>query len=244
MRRPPRSLPRARQRGAVLLLLLLVLSLGASSLLISALGRDQAESARELRTQHALAMAKSALLGYAQLNGRLPTPAASPLDGKESPQLCTATTPCSGYLPWVTLGIPAADSWGKLLRYSASAELTRRPILQLYAKADLRVLSRNTAGELVDRAGQARCSVVQPCVAAVILSNGKRNGGTSLTGVPQANGAVGNIDEIANTTATREFISRPSTRSSLVAGGEFDDLLTWIPLPELYTNMKKTGQLP
>lgn len=244
MRRPHRSLPDARQRGAVVLLLLLVLVVGVSSLLIGAFGGEQGESKRELKTLQMLAMAKTALLGYAQLHGRLPNPAASPLDGKESPQLCTANTVCSGYLPWVTLGIPAADSWGKLLRYSASAELTHRPILQVSAKADLRILSRNAAGDLIERAGQTKCRVVKSCVAAVILSSGKHNFGTSYWGYPLANEAISNIDEIANNTATHDFISRPSTRSSLIAGGEFDDLVTWIPLTELYLNMKQTGQLP
>jgi hypothetical protein len=190
-----------------------------------------------------MAQAKDALIGYALTHGRLPRPARSATDGRESPLPCAAEADCTGFLPWVDLGVSGSDSWGKLLRYSVAPVYTRAPIVVNQAIADKRVSRRNSDGTPVYLVGQALCTLAAPCAPAVILSNGRRNLGTSAQGVAQANGASGNLDELQNNGGSNNFISRPATDDPQTPGGEFDDLVTWIPQKLFYLRLTAAGQL-
>jgi len=97
--------PGTRQRGAALLLLLVVGSVAAASLLISAFSRSNVEQVRERRTIAALGRATDALVGFAATHGRLPRPAISAIDGRERAEPCSGEEDCSGFLPWVDLGV-------------------------------------------------------------------------------------------------------------------------------------------
>lgn len=233
-----------RQRGAALLLLLAVSSVGFAALLISAFGRSDVERVRERRTQAVLAQAADALVGYASTHGRLPRPAVSATDGRERDEPCAGEADCSGFLPWVELGVDGADSWGKRLRYSVTPEYTAAPLRRLSAVATKRVLTRDGAGNLRYEAGQADCLVYAQCLPAIVYSQGRENLGTSVAGLPQANGGRGNEDEIANDAATTEFIRRAASADPRVPGGTFDDLLVAIPLTILYDRMTAARTLP
>jgi len=245
MPRPARSRLRRfrRQHGAALLLLLAVAGVGAASLLISALSGSRADVLRERQTLIQIAQARDALIGYALSHGRLPRPAISASNGQESPLPCGTEASCTGFIPWVTLGISGADSWGKLLRYSVSPDYTVVPIRVAVAVAGKRVLGRPGQEGLAYVAGQASCSLAAQCVPAVILSNGRYNLGTSVQGVAQANGGSGNVDELQNHAGFNDFVSRAASRDPQVAGGEYDDLVAWIPLKLLYLRMSAAGQL-
>jgi len=234
---------RLSQQGAALLLLLAVAGVGAASLLVSALGGPRSDVARERQTLVAMGQAREALIGYALRYGRLPRPAVSATDGQESPLPCAAESSCTGFLPWVTLGINAQDGWGKLLRYSVSPDFTQSPIVVSEAVAGKRVLTRLDSGAPAYLAGQAQCSLLAQCVPAVLLSAGRYNLGTSPQGVAQSNGAQGNIDEIHNNSGANDFISRRASSDATRPGGEFDDLVTWVPLKLLYLRMSAAGQL-
>lgn len=233
-----------RQRGAALLLLLAVASIGFAALLIGAFGRSGVERLREQRTLDRLAQANDALIGYAALHGRLPRPAVSATDGRESDEACEDEAACSGFLPWVTLGVPGEDSWGKRLRYSVTPLYTRVPILRISAFGTKQVLTRDSAGTLRHAVGQEPCVQAAPCAPAVIYSQGPANLGTSVAGLPQANGASDNIDEIDNDSATTVFYQRPASIDPRVPGGQFDDLLVALPLATLYERMTATRTLP
>ena len=233
-----------RQRGAALLLLVAVLGLGTASLLISAFGRKSGEAERQQRTLATLAQAREALLGFAAANGRLPRPAASALDGRERADDCANDAQCSGFLPWVALGVAGSDAWGKLLRYSVTPEMTRAPIVSFSAVANRVVLTRDGRGEFAFVAGQALCDVSAQCLPVVLFSQGKEHHGTAASGVAQINTARGNIDEAANDSASRSFISRPATDLAALPGGAFDDMLMWITLPTLYQRMRAARNLP
>ena len=235
---------RQRQRGAALLLLVAVLGLGAASLLINAFSRNTAEVERQQRTLATLAQAREALLGFAATNGRLPRPAASALDGRERPVDCLADADCSGFLPWVALGVSGVDSWGKLLRYSVTPEMSRAPIVSFSAVANRTVRRRDSRGELQYIAGQQQCDVSAQCLPCVLFSQGKDNFGTAASGVAQANMARGNIDEAANEQASREYSDRASGMNAAGPGGAFDDMLSWITLPVLYQRMRTARNLP
>ncbi len=232
------------QRGAALLLLMAVLGVGAASLFVSALGHSHLEARRELRTQIALARAQDALIGYAIVNGRLPRPATSAVDGTESPRLCGDEADCTGFLPWATLGIDGTDAWGKLLRYSVTPVYTVRPLQRQSAVATKTVQSRDSGGQPFYRVGADLCDVQSECAPAVVYSTGRNNFGTSTDGRPQANGASGNYDEQANNSSTLHFIQRPASDDPDTPGGSYDDMLAWVPLTLLYNRMSAAGSLP
>jgi len=233
-----------RQRGAALLLLLAVASIGFAAVLIGAFGRSGVERLREQRTLDRLAQATDALIGYAALHGRLPRPAVSATDGRESDEPCPDEAACSGFLPWVTLGVPGEDSWGKRLRYSVTPLYTRAPILRITAVGTKQVLTRDGSGEPRYVVGQEPCVQSAPCAPAVVYSQGPANLGTSVAGLPQANGATNNLDEIDNDSATTVFYQRPASIDPRAPGGPFDDLLVALPLATLYERMTAARALP
>ena len=236
-------LPR-RQHGAVLLILLAVLALAGSSLLMSAFGKNTLASRREQRTQLLLAQATDALTGYAAANGRLPRPAVSATDGRENPQPCASDEQCTGYLPWVALGIPGEDAWGKRLRYSVTPVFTTYDYQPATAAANRTVQRRTADGELSYAAGGPACTALARCPAAVVLSHGKNNYGAATTGIEQVNASAGNDDETVNATATLNFITRVASDQPNQPGGEFDDMVTWVHLQTIYARMRAARTLP
>lgn len=235
--------PLRRQRGAALLLIVALLGIGTATMLLSIFGGPQGQALKERHTLRALEQAKEALMGYAVLNGRLPRPATSALDGRENPAPCRSEDSCTGFIPWITLGIDATDSWGKLLRYSVSPDLTQAPVLEARAVASKRVLARRDHGAVFFRAGQAACQPGSQCAAAVILSSGKNDPGTSPLGIPLPGTALSNADEVQNNIASNNFFSRATETSPVADGGEFDDLVVWVALPKLYQRMNAAGVL-
>jgi len=238
-----RRRPRLRQRGAALLLLLAVVGVGAATVLVSALGGNRNDLARERKTLVQLSEANEALIGFALTHGRLPRPAVSPTDGRERALPCDSEPACTGFLPWVALGIDGTDAWGKLLRYSVTPAYTQAPLMVSEVVATKRVLSRNAAGTPYFVAGQAECTLGAQCVPAVVISSGRRRLGTSPFGIAIANDGAGNIDEQQNNAASNDFVRRTASDNPADAGGEFDDLLVWLPLRRLYLRMTAAGQL-
>ena len=236
---------RRRQTGAALLLLLAIAGVGAATLLVSALGRINLEARRERATVILLSQATDALLGFAIAHGRLPRPAVSATDGQENPGSCEGSTErCTGFLPWVTLGVSGADSWGKLLRYSVVPLLTEARYSASQVVATKTVQLRAANGTLSYVAGQEECSQLTQCVPLVVFSNGRNNLGTSTAGVPQANAASGNVDEVLNDTSTDHFVQRIASQDPDTPGGVFDDLLAWVSLRTLFTRMNQAHTLP
>lgn len=222
------------QSGAALLLLVAVLGLGAASLLMNAFSRNGAEIQRQQRTLAILAQARDALTGFAATNGRLPRPATSATDGRERPAECASDADCSGFLPWVALGVPGLDAWGKVVRYSVTPEMSRAPITSVSAVANRVVLQRKADGGLAYLIGQEQCDVSAQCLPAVVFSQGKEGYGTAASGIRLAPTLRGNVDEAANELASTSFVT----------GNSVDDLLAWITLPALYQRMRTARTLP
>jgi type II secretory pathway pseudopilin PulG len=211
------------------LLLIAVIGIGLSAFMMTVYSAPS-NDARIERTALRLAEAREALIGFSAHNGRLPRPAISAVDGRENPNPCTDGASCTGFLPWVTLGVEGEDSWGKRLRYSVSPAFTNKPILGFGVVADKVVVGRTPQSLFYYQVGQARCDASSPCAPAVIYSNGKNNLGYSNMGVHMANAEDGNIDEQYNDSTINNFINRRRETNAGSTGGQFDDQVLALPL--------------
>ena len=189
-------------------------------------------------TQRQISEIREALIGFAVVNGRLPRPATSSSDGSENTPNCNETT-CTGFIPWTTLGIRKTDAWNKMIRYSVTPAYANAPFT-LSTPGSKKILTRDASGTVSYLIGSA--SGCSPCAPAVIYSAGKNNWGYSDDGSALADGSTSNADEDANAIATTSFFSRD--QSSMPNGGEFDDLVAWIPPYVLFNRMISAGKLP
>jgi hypothetical protein len=174
------SMTLRRQRGQVLLLLLLVLVTGAAYLLIESLSAASLATDRARLTQQALAEAKVALIAYAVNDanrpGSLPCPDANDDGWAKVPEDYSGSN-CRaliGRLPWKTLGIgDLRDGYGERLWYALSND---------FRASSSATLNSDTKGALTVVGTAPKNEVI-----AVLLSPGPvlvRQGTT----VPQARG--------------------------------------------------------
>ena len=192
-------------------------------------------------TEKALVEAKEALIGFAVVNRRLPRPAVSAVNGAERVQ-CANEAACTGFIPWETLGVRKTDAWGKLIRYSVTPGFsggttvgTDNPIALTTAPSKI-VRTRNSSA--------AADALLANGVPTVIYSHGKRNFGTDNMGNVLPNGAANNADEIVNDSGPTTFYSRMISTDTALPGGEYDDIVTWIPTTVLFNRMIAAGRLP
>lgn len=87
----------------------------------------QVEVRNIAETRRTMEAVRDAIIGYAQVNGRLPCPANGALamgaTGAGSEQWDSTNNRCTtslGVVPWGTLGVPEADAWGRRLTYRVS----------------------------------------------------------------------------------------------------------------------------
>lgn len=109
------------QRGTATLLALLVMLVAASTLLAHQLGFQTDDTT--MRTQHALAMAREALIAYAAMEdnspGALPCPDQDNDGFAQNGSTHPCTAPYIGRLPWRTLGLgKVVDGSGECLWYA------------------------------------------------------------------------------------------------------------------------------
>lgn len=168
-----------------------------------------------------------------------------------------------GLLPARTLGLQnvdaagfAIDAWGNRLRYAVSGaspynctppanpptpfpatpHFTNKINLQsngITCQPNDLIICKSATGITSTTCGGAANQIMsQNLVTAIVFSTGK-NGATGGT----------SADEAANLNGDRVFVYHAPT-SSENAGGEFDDLMTWITHGELYGRMIAAGTLP
>lgn len=195
-------------------------------------------------TEKTLNDIREALVGFAVANGRLPRPAVSAADGAENPATCANDATCFGFIPWATLGVPKSDGWGKLIRYSVTPAYANAAVT-LTTVANRTVQSRDAVGNAIYLAGQAVCNTANQCVPAVIFSHGKLNHGTTELGTALPDDSATNADEDANNNGPTNYFSRlPATDPAFPNGGEFDDLVIWLPTSILTNRLIAAGKLP
>jgi prepilin-type N-terminal cleavage/methylation domain-containing protein len=241
----------------------IALLLGGLTLTLS----TQTELRRISDTQRTLELVKDALIGFAMTRGRFPCPA-NPTEGPGATNLgkeravCTSTDQY-GALPWVTLGVPETDAWGRRFSYRVSSdfadqdsisvggcppppppnEYPTKSSFMLCSQGNIRVQTRNPNRTL---------QTLADTLPVIVISHGA-NGfrayqpdGTQLPAPPGE-------DEAANANpALVNFIVREVNRGApgchdATAGTplcEFDDLVSWVPLPVLMNRMVASGKLP
>ena len=241
--------------------------------LMYTLAAQTEQRARE-QTQRTLEQAREALLGYAIANGRLPCPASAASAGIESPAGGgDCSNYYDGFLPAVTIGFQpvdsqgfAVDAWNNRLRYAVARNLNAATCAGTSAVPHFTVratLKQNgmscqpNSNELLicksavtaPAPAPGSCGVAgnaitnanpSGTVVAVVISVGKN---FALAPSAAAAVAAGNVDEAANLDGNSVFISHPPAPAG-AAGGEFDDMLVWIPVGSFYGRLTAAGVLP
>jgi type II secretory pathway pseudopilin PulG len=196
----------------------------------------QVEQRQNSEAQRILEEARDALLGHAIINGYLPCPDTDG-DGAENVSGSNCATISAsiahGTFPWQTLGLAPSDAWGNRIRYAVREEYARRTMFSLTTTApNLRVCETSTCA-----------SVLTSSAVAVLVSHGRNGYGStsSASGTTYVNPT--SLNELANTNADRDFVSR--VHSALdSAAGEFDDVVVWLPQFILFNRMVTAGKLP
>ena len=126
----PRQTPTIKhQRGAALMVMLVILVIGAAALLVNALNSSSLQIARDKTTADALAQAKDALIAYAVSDANRPGELPCPDFNNDGMITVTPFNDYSGsnckslvgWLPWQTLGLPdLRDGNGDRLWYAVA----------------------------------------------------------------------------------------------------------------------------
>jgi prepilin-type N-terminal cleavage/methylation domain-containing protein len=258
---------RRRARGFTLVevaIVAVILALALSGLMVTL--SAQLEQASFEETRRRLGEARSLVLAFAVVHGRLPCPARSASFGDEvrnaSGQCTDGATEdyYGGLLPARAIGFQpvddagfAIDAWGNRLRYavekfvtgcsgpSALPHFTSAPNLKANGitcqPRDL-LICKSAAG-IGGAAGATNCGA-----SANALTNQNLIAAVILSvGRNFAFAGAGGIDEAANLNGDAVFVSRtPAPAGAL--NGEFDDQVTWIAVGELYARLIAAGALP
>jgi prepilin-type N-terminal cleavage/methylation domain-containing protein len=211
---------------------LLIIGLVAGSML-GPLSK-QIEQRKINDTQKILEENRDALLGFAASRGYLPCPAISATDGNEGPRTSNVCNNLKGFLPWVVLGTAKSDSWGRLLKYSVTSVFTN-PVSKVTSSAV-------ATHDILSSSSPA--TKLAAGVPVVILSYGPNGNGATLdNGTATTNPSTSNVDEQTNLGNSTTFISRVPTENTTASGGEFDDIVIWIPTGILFNRMVAAGQV-
>jgi len=244
-----------KQKGFTLIELAIVLVI-VGVLIGSFIGSltQRIENSRIAETEDQLEEIKTALLGYAYTNGHLPCPdcfsifpggclgGGTARDGIEDRNGAFCGSNSVGTLPWVTLGLAKSDAWGTRYRYWVDPTYSEAPPGTVFTLTTVSA----TLGQIDERASDDTIDDLADGIVAVVISHGKNAyGGITTSSIAKEAIPAANVDEGENVDLDSTFISRPpSGVGATTAGGEFDDILTWITEFELKAKMVEAGRLP
>lgn len=232
-----RGTPRQRHVGGFSLIelavVIVIITLLLGSLLIPL--ATQIDNRRYTETEKQLAHIREALIGYALAKRHLPCPAKSASDGHEdrTGDVCTKRV---GFLPWVTLGVTRHDAWNNLFRYSVTPSFANSDPDSYFAL--------DTNGDIQIKASST-VDLTNNEIPAIVLSHGKNGfGATSSTGTARFTPGSWTGDEQVNATDFDEAYVRVRTENTAAPGGEYDDIVAWVSLNQLFARMVSAGRLP
>jgi len=225
----------------------------------------QMEVRRIAETQRTMEMARDALLGFAASNGRLPCPAAPAPPGLgagvEAVTAGACDNPYNGFLPAATLGIAptdgqgyALDAWGNRIQYALTSNTALIGGVQYVFNtangmrtASMPSIVAAPANRFISVCNSATGITFNTCppantlatqVPALMFSSGK-NRATPPTGIDeQANQKLPPYDATYQVFVTHE----PAPAGA--ANGEFDDVVVYLSLNQLFNRMIMGGALP
>jgi prepilin-type N-terminal cleavage/methylation domain-containing protein len=244
-------------------LAILGLLLGTAMYTLSAQQRQRAFE----ETQRRLEQARAAVLGFAVAHGRLPCPAggATGVESETTPGAGDCSNAYNGFLPAITLGLDnvdsagfAVDAWNNRLRYAVpspaltvadctsgaptmphftfKANLKQNGMSCRPHDNDLLVCKSTTPAPALGSCGASNAVTNKGTVVAVVYSTGP-----NFAAAPGGAGP----DEAANLDGNAIFISHTAQPAGTPdPGGEFDDMLVWIPVGLLYGRLTTAGVLP
>lgn len=215
------KLDRHKQRGAALMVMLIIMVLGSAAFLVSALNSSSVQIERDKKTADALAQAKEALIGFAasvnlggiKRPGDLPCPdtnndgvaelsCGSAAGGNQSQRI--------GLLPYKTLGLPdLRDGSGEKLWYAVSNNFKNNTRTALLNSDTLGTITiRDSAGNIIHNGCSAYGLPNCPNPSATDAGFG-----TGVVAVIIAPGAV----------LTRQGSSSPQNRSTTNTASDYLD---------------------
>jgi prepilin-type N-terminal cleavage/methylation domain-containing protein len=187
----------------------------------------QFDQQRYSETQRQLDTMREAVVGFAVATGRLPCPATPNVANTTAGAGTENCGIVEGVAPWVSLGVPETDAWGRRFTYRVTAAFADAP-----AAGTLSSFLMTDNGDITITNGGANIATQIP---AIIVSHGKNGLGAYQQNGTQIAGTVG--DELQNANNTPTFVSR-------LNAPDFDDLVVWVSPNVLKTRMVAAGRLP
>lgn len=225
----------------------------------------QTEQRSRAETLRRLEEAREALIAFAIVNGRLPCPAAAPPNapynnaggvGVESPAGGGACSDgYTGFLPARTLGFQpidangyALDAWNNPIRYAVSKtsswNFTTAGSMKTngvgVTPSDL-VICAAGAGVTASSCNTAPSVTNQSVVAAVLWSQGKNFITSSAFGSDEN---INNKHRLPAVQNDNPIFVHTTPAPSGAPGGEYDDLMVWLPVGVLYGRLIGAAVLP
>lgn len=226
---------RQRQRGAALMVMLVILILGAAALLLNSLSGSTLRLERDKVTTDALVQAKEALIGRAIADGNhpgsLPCPDThTPGGNMEGTADSSCTVNVLGRLPWKTLGVnDLRDGSGEKLWYTLSPNFADNSSNKINSNSNgiLQVYDNGGTNLLTPAGSEAIAIIFAP---GSIVDSQQRNSDTDKT--TASNYLDIGANSINNATAAGPFTAAYKT-------GTFNDRLMIIKASDLMPLVEK-----
>jgi prepilin-type N-terminal cleavage/methylation domain-containing protein len=232
---------------------------------------DRIETTRRDNTRQQLEDVRTAILGYASAEGRLPCPTRAIDGGVAQPVAGGVCTQTHGFVPARTIGLSGAynsdnlliDSWGNPIRYSvtiANSSAFTKPVgtgnggIRDIGMATLNPNITICDGDSTSASSCVGSNEIVSNAPFVIISLGKDGADFIAATAPNSDQGENAGEATVSAFATGEnivytvgdnrvFVSKSYSSVDSVAG-QFDDLILWTSPYVFYGQMIEAGQLP